>query len=141
MRYTTRKLILGVLVIVAALGFVIYQGLASNLEYYITPTQLMAKSDIGGQSFRVGGQVRPGSVVWNVKTATLTFVLQDPRTRLAVISHGTPPQLFRPGAGVVVEGTYDAGRFMATQLMIHHDNRYVAPKPGSTPNPDTFVGN
>jgi cytochrome c-type biogenesis protein CcmE len=140
MRRATRSLIAGVLVIVAALGFVIYQGLANNLEYYITPTELMAKTNIAGQSFRVGGQVKSGSVRWNVRTATLTFVLKDPKTAVAVVSHGEPPQLFKPGAGVVVEGTYRAGQFLATQLMMHHDSTYVAPRAGATPNPDSFEG-
>src|SRR5438094_92826 len=105
MRHPTRSLIIGALVIIAALGFVVYQGLASNLVYYITPSELMAKTDVSGQSFRVGGQVKPGSVQWNVKTDRLTFVLRDPKTAIPVVSHGQPPQLFRAGAGVVVEGT------------------------------------
>jgi cytochrome c-type biogenesis protein CcmE len=141
MRHPTRSLIIGALVIVAALGFVIYQGLASNLVYYITPSELLAKKDINRQSFRLGGQVKPGSVHWNVQTAKLTFIIRDPKASIAVISHGQPPQLFRQGAGVVVEGTYSHGSFLATALMIKHGANYVAPKPGSTPNPNTFEGN
>lgn len=141
MRHPTRSLIIGAIVIVAALGFVVYQGLASNLVYYITPSELLAKQNVSGQSFRVGGQVTPGSVHWNVKTARLTFVMRDPKASIPVVSHGSPPQLFRAGAGVVVEGTYSHGTFLASTLMIHHDNRYVAPKPGSTPAPDSFEAN
>jgi cytochrome c-type biogenesis protein CcmE len=141
MRHATRSLIIGIAVIIGALGFVIYQGLANNLEYYITPSELLARSNIAGQSFRVGGQVKPGSIHWNVQTAHLSFVLRDPKSAISVTSVGTPPQLFRASAGVVVEGTYHGGIFTATQLMMHHDNRYVAPKPGSTPNPDSFEGN
>jgi cytochrome c-type biogenesis protein CcmE len=138
MRHTTRSLIIGAVVIVAALGFVVYQGLASNLVYYITPSELLAQGPTAGQSFRVGGQVKPGSIHWNVKTASLRFIIRDPKTAIPVVTHGEPPQLFRAGAGVVVEGTFAHGLFSATTLMIHHDNRYVAPKPGSTPAPDTF---
>ena len=138
MRHPTRSLIIGAVVSVAALGFVVYQGLASNLVYYITPSELLAKGDTAGQSFRVGGQVKPGSIHWNVRTAQLSFIIRDPKTAIPVISHGSPPQMFRAGAGVVVEGTYARGTFLATTLMIHHDNRYVAPKPGSTPAPDSF---
>ena len=137
MRRPARSLIAGALVIVAALGFLVYQGLSNNLVYYITPSELHSKgSSAYGQSFRLGGQVRPGSVHWNPTTQALHFVLQDPNGAVAVASHGTPPELFRAGAGVVVEGTYQKAFFLATNLMIKHGSDYKAPRPGQTPVPD-----
>jgi cytochrome c-type biogenesis protein CcmE len=140
MRRPARAIAAGGLVIAGVLGFLVYQGLSNNLVYYLTPSELHAKgSSAVGQSLRLGGQVRPGSVHWNPKTQALRFILQDPKGWVAVSSHGLPPEMFRAGAGVVVEGTYTGSRFDATTLMIKHGSNYRAPKPGQTPIPDNFV--
>ena len=90
MRRPARSLALGGLLIAAALGFILYQGLASNLVYYITPSELLAKGpSANGQSFRLGGQVKPGSVHWNPTTEVLAFVLQDPKSSVKVTSRGS----------------------------------------------------
>jgi cytochrome c-type biogenesis protein CcmE len=135
-----RKLVFGSAVIAAALGYVLYQGLSTNLVYYITPSELLAKgTSVYGQSLRLGGQVRPNSVRYSARTQELRFVLQDPKGAVKVTSQGLPPEMFRPGAGVVVEGTYRSGVFSAVALMIKHGSDYKAPKPGQTPLPDNYV--
>lgn len=140
MRPRIRTLALGIAVIAAALGFLVYQGLANNLVYYVTPSELLAKGVAAdGQSLRLGGLVRPGSRHWNATTQTLSFVLQDPKASVPVVSHGLPPQMFREDIGVVVEGTYRRGLFRATDLMIKHCADYRAPKPGHVPVPDNCV--
>lgn len=140
MRRPARALALGGLVIAAALAFLVYQGLSNNLVYYITPSELHAKGAAAdGQSFRLGGQVRPGSVRWNPTNQDLRFILQDPKGSVPVTSHGMPPDLFKAGTGVVVEGRYSSSIFAATNLMIKHGADYRAPKPGQTPVPDQFV--
>jgi cytochrome c-type biogenesis protein CcmE len=138
MRHPTRSLIIGGMIILSALGFLIYQGLSNNLVYYTTPSEFLAKQEPSGGSYRLGGQVRPGSVHWHARSRSLTFVLQDPKAAIRVVSQGSPPVMFRAGAGVVVEGTYANHRFDATNLMIKHGNTYRVPKPGQTPVPDSF---
>lgn len=139
MRRPARSLMLGVLVILCALGFLIYQGISNNLVYYITPSELLAKGPgADGKDFRLGGQVRPGSVSLNHRTELLRFVLQDPKGSIRVVSHGLPPEMFRAGIGVVVEGTFTGTAFTATNLMIKHSATYRAPKPGQTPVPDNY---
>jgi cytochrome c-type biogenesis protein CcmE len=137
-----RTLAIGMAVIVAALAFLAYQGLSNNLVYYITPSELLARgAAANGQHFRLGGQVRPGSIRWNPNTKVLRFVLQDPKGgHVRVVSYGLlPPELFRNGIGAVVEGTYRNGLFTATNIMIKHSSNYVAPKPGQMPKSDNYV--
>jgi cytochrome c-type biogenesis protein CcmE len=130
----------GGLLITAVLGFVVYQGISNNLVYYITPSELLARgASAEGQSVRLGGQVRPGSVHWNGATQALRFILQDPKAAIMVGSSGTPPKMFKDGIGVVVEGSYRGQLFHATNLMIKHGSTYRAPKPGQTPVPDSYV--
>jgi cytochrome c-type biogenesis protein CcmE len=139
MRRPARSLALGGAIILAALSFLIYQGISNNLVYYITPSELLAKGPAAqGQAFRLGGQIRAHSVHWNAISQTIRFVLQDPKGAVTVTSHGQPPALFREGIGCVVEGTYRHGIFDATTLMIKHSGDYRAPKPGETPVPDNF---
>jgi cytochrome c-type biogenesis protein CcmE len=127
-------------VILAALGFVIYQGISNNLVYYITPSELLAKgAHANGESFRLGGQVRPNSVFVNKARHTVHFMLQDPRAAVQVMSSTLPPPMFRAGVGVVVEGTYTDGLFTATNLMVKHCAAYRAPKPGHVPKQDNCV--
>lgn len=141
MRRSTRSLVLGGLVIAAALSFLVYQGISNNLVYYITPSELLAKGALAeGQNFRLGGQVRPGSVQWNSRTKLLRFVLQDPKGgRVRVVTHTIPPELFNNGIGCVVEGVFLNHQFDASNLMIKHSSTYVAPRPGDTPVPDRYV--
>ncbi|MGH2447845.1 MAG: cytochrome c maturation protein CcmE [Chloroflexota bacterium] len=139
MRHPARSLAAAALLIAAALGFLVYQGLSDNLVYYITPSQLLAKgAEANGQSFRLGGLVKPGTQ-WNKQTRLLRFVLADPHGEVRVVSHGLPPEMFRPKVGVVVEGKFVHGVFDATTLMVKHCSTYVAPRPGQTPPPDTCV--
>jgi cytochrome c-type biogenesis protein CcmE len=47
---------------------------------------------------------------------------------------GAPPQMFRAGIGVIVEGRFHKnGVFQATNLMVRHSNEYRAPPPGHAP--------
>ena len=130
----------GMAVILAALGFLIYQGLSNNLVYYITPSELLARgAKADGQQLSLGGQVRPGSQYWNSRTKVLNFVIQDPHGHVSVVSHGLPPSMFASGIGVVVQGTFRNGTFSATTLMVKHSSDYVAPKPGQLPKSDNFA--
>jgi cytochrome c-type biogenesis protein CcmE len=53
---------------------------------------------------------------------------------VAVHSKGAPPQMFRDGMGVVVEGRYHRdGVFQSTNLMVKHSNEYRAPEHGARP--------
>lgn len=136
----TRSLAAGGVLIASVLGFLIFQGISNNLVYYMTPSELLAKGPSADRgSFRLGGQVRPGSKTWNARTRTLRFILQDPKAAIPVVSHGLPPEMFRPGIGVVVEGTYTGSLFEATTLMVKHCATYRAPKPGHVPPPDDCV--
>jgi len=137
-RNPRRSLATGAVLIGAVLSFLIYQGISNNLVYYSTPTEMLHHHPVQGESFRLGGQVKPGSVNFNFNSHVLRFVLQDTKSAIRVISHGTPPQMFRAGAGAVVEGTYQSGIFSATNLMVKHGNDYRAPKPGQTPLPDNY---
>src|SRR5689334_21399916 len=130
-----RGAIAAVAVIVAAFGYLLYGGLDKNVVYFLTPKELLAK---GARAVdvpvRLGGQVKPGSVKWNDVSRDLSFTVTDGASDILVHSKGAPPQMFRDGMGVVVEGRYHPdGIFNSTNLIVKHSNEYRPPKPGESP--------
>jgi cytochrome c-type biogenesis protein CcmE len=122
----------GAAVIIAVFAWLLFGGLEKNVVFFLTPRELLAKGTDGiGVPVRLGGQVKPGSVKWNAQTLDLRFIVTDGAREVPVHSTGAPPQMFRDGMGVVVEGRFGAaGVFDATGLMVKHSNEYRAPKPG-----------
>ncbi len=122
----------GLAVIVAVFAWLLFGGLKKNVVFFLTPQEILAKGTEGvGVPVRLGGLVKPGSVKWDAQALDLRFVVTDGKREMAVHSTGSPPQMFRDGMGVVVEGRVGKGGvFEATSLMVKHSEAYRAPKPG-----------
>ena len=137
---TTKKSKWGALaavgVLVIAFGWLIYGGLDSNVVYFLTPKELLAKGAEGyDKPMRLGGQVKPGSVVWDEQKLDLRFAVTDGTGEIKVQSKRAPPQKFKDGQGVVVEGRYGHdGVFQSTSVMVKHSNEYKAPAKGERPS-------
>jgi len=118
----------------ATLAFIAFGNIGENLVYYWNPTQLHDAGDQSiGATIRLGGVVKDGTVDWNPDASELEFIVSDGVEEVAVHCSGAPPQMFRAGIGVVVEGTMTkAGVFESSRLMVKHSNEYKAPKEGAT---------
>lgn len=127
---------LGLAAVAGALALLITGGLRENVVFFLTPSELQARgTEIHGQAVRLGGQVKPGSVDWNAEETDLRFVLRDEGSEVVVHSRSAPPAMFRPGIGVVVEGTYGAdGVFTSDRVMVKHSNEYSPPEEGEAPH-------
>ena len=125
----------GAAAILGVFLYLLFGGLDRNLVYFLTPKELLERgAAIYDRPVRLGGQVVPGSVAWNPQTLDLRFRVTDGAQTVAVTSRGAPPQMFRDGIGVVVEGRYHkSGVFESTSLMVKHSNEYKAPHPGEKP--------
>ncbi len=117
-------------IVLAALAGLVYSGVKESLVYFYTPTEIREKADaIRGKALRVGGMVAEGSVRWEPQQLLLTFTLTDGQTSVAVRHKGTAPDLFKEGAGAVVEGTWaPEGYLRASTIMAKHSEEYTAPK-------------
>jgi cytochrome c-type biogenesis protein CcmE len=128
--------------VIAALGVAVLVGAlaATNLQsqavYYLTPSEAKAQSVAVGQTIRLGGLVKAGSM----SSADLRggndfrFVVTDGSVDVLIIATGAIPGLLREGAGAVVEGSFAVdGTFHATQVIAKHDEVYTAPTAGATP--------
>ncbi len=131
------KYIVAGCIVLAALGGLVYSGVRESMVYFYTPTEIREKSDsLRGKALRIGGMVAEGSVRWDAQHLLLTFALTDGQNTVPVRHRGTAPDLFKEGAGAVVEGTWvPEGYFRASTIMAKHSEEYKAPK-----NPETLEG-
>lgn len=123
-----RQRVLAVLVILAALGFLLARGLANAMDYYLTAKQAVAqRAELGDKDFRIQGKVMPG--VHQVGSR-LHFSITSSHVDVTIVSTGSPPQLFKVGLPVVLEGHWQGDTFLSDQIMVQHSSDYVeAPKP------------
>ena len=127
------KWMIGIGIIAIAVIAVATTQLSSNIVYFFTPEEAQAKaSEITGQNIKVGGMVVPGSVAWKAEALDLAFTISDLKGHEIHIQHkGTPPDMFKEGQGVVVEGSIanDGKSMTSRKLMVKHSEEYK--KPGS----------
>ena len=121
--------ITAVTLVAGALALLNFGNIGTNLVYYWSPEELRrAGSQAVGASIRLGGLVKPGSIVRDKDGLTLKFEVTDGVETVLVRSQSVPPAMFREGMGVVIEGTArEDGSFDSTRLMVKHDNEYQAP--------------
>lgn len=115
--------------VLAVAGVVAAVALQDTAAYFKAPGDLATDPPAPGETFRLGGLVKPGSIGRSPDGLTLTFVVVDNRGELPVRYTGLVPDLFREGQGVVATGALDSGQtFRATQLLAKHDENYMPPE-------------
>ena len=135
-----RLIAIGALAVAAAgLGAIAFANIGQNLVYYWSPSEMLAQGEKAyGATIRLGGIVKKSSIQWDESKTHLKFQVADSKEADAkaveVACEETPPQMFREGIGVVVEGTFGpSGIFASNRLMVNHSNEYRPPKPGEKP--------
>jgi cytochrome c-type biogenesis protein CcmE len=127
-------LLLAVAVVIGVIAWLAFGGIGNALVYYLTPTEMLARGDAAvGQTLRLGGLVKTGSI--SGPATDLTFVLTDGTNEVTVHSTSAPTSSFREGIGAVVQGQLASdGVFEADQVLVKHDENYVAPSQGAVPS-------
>jgi cytochrome c-type biogenesis protein CcmE len=133
------RTVVGATVVGGALLYLAVAGIGGNLVYFLTPTEVLEKGQTAYDvSFRLSGEVEPGSVDWNAEAGELWFRIRDEQNAIVVVSRGVPPQMFQDGMEVIVEGSLDPeGVFQSTNLMVKHSNEY-GPGEGEEHPEDTY---
>jgi cytochrome c-type biogenesis protein CcmE len=102
-------------------------GLAANIVYLRPVSYAVAhRAEQGSHTFRMAGQVEPGSIDKR-DTTGVRFVMTDGTASAAVNLLGSPPDLFKNCAPVVVEGHWEGVTFLGDRL-IRHGATYSASK-------------
>jgi cytochrome c-type biogenesis protein CcmE len=106
-----------------------FYSLQENLLYFQSPSEVAEQSMPTGRQFRLGGLVKPGTVVRTGDGLTTQFVITDGPAELEVQYVGILPDLFREGQGVIARGALnERGTFDATEVLAKHDENYMPPE-------------
>jgi cytochrome c-type biogenesis protein CcmE len=123
----TRRLWLAAVVVLGALGFLLYQGLGNATLYFRTADEAVAQREkLGDRRFRIEGNVL-SPVAEN--GGVVRFNIESKGVQVPVTHKGDPPELFQPGIPVVLEGRFQGDGFSSDRILVKHTETYVAENP------------
>jgi cytochrome c-type biogenesis protein CcmE len=131
MKAKHQRLVLGLLAVVAIIGAALLamSALKDQAAYFYTPGDAIRERVQPGQAVRLGGMVADKSIIRDPDGVTIHFVATDGKARVPVSFRGITPDLFKENSGMVAEGAFDTrGRFIATNILAKHDERYMPPQ-------------
>ena len=128
------KFIIGAALIVGSVGFLIAEGVKQTGVYFLTPTELAAKTTsdptfVENVGFKVGAMVVPGSVRRDPGGRRIDFQVSDGIKTYPVTYQGLVPDTFTDAneIEVVVEGRLGRdGVIRATDVLAKCGSRYEA---------------
>jgi cytochrome c-type biogenesis protein CcmE len=119
-----------IVAVVAGLGFVATRALSDATLFFYNADEAVAKRDeLGADRFRLQGTVVDGSIEETPEGVAFTVAFNG--VQVAVAHRGDPPELFRPGMPVVLEGRWSADGevFTSDRMLVKHDEQYDAKHP------------
>ncbi len=124
-----RRLVVAVVVVLGAIGYLLYQGLGNAAEYFRTADRAVAdKATLGTRRFRIEGTVDPGM---HTAGSAVDFSISANGVTVPVVHSGPQPQLFREGVPVVLVGHWaTSGAYFASDTIeVKHDENYKTSHP------------
>jgi cytochrome c-type biogenesis protein CcmE len=94
------------------------------INFFRSPTEVLAEPPAADETFRIGGLVVEGSVIRGEGTE-IAFEVTDTNATVPVRYTGVLPDLFAEGQGMVALGRMEAGVFVATEVLAKHDEAYM----------------
>jgi len=99
-------------------------ALQDGINFFRSPSQVMAEPPLPSEVFRLGGLVAEGSLVRG-EGKVITFNVTDGGAVVPVAYSGILPDLFGESQGMIGTGTYENGVFKATEILAKHDENYM----------------
>ena len=121
------SLIISILLVAGALGYLALGNFGENLVYFVTPSEVRAFTAQQAQKkIRVAGMVVKESIKTREDPVGLTFELTDGEATIPVVFEGIPPDLFKEGQGAVAEGHWKSDKvFHSNMIMAKHSEDYM----------------
>ena len=117
-----QMLVLGGVLLAGAAG--LFGFLAQDaIAFFKSPTELVEQEFRPDQLLRVGGLVVEGSK--SADGPVHLFDITDGNGTVKVAFKGVLPDLFREGQGIVAEGYWRNGQFVASEVLAKHDENYM----------------
>lgn len=128
--HSTKFLLAGLLVALG-IGFLLYASVQDSAMYYLTVDEFLAQYSTQKETgVRIAGTVAPGSIRRQDDVQNITFVIRgiSEQSTMPVSYKGVVPDIFRDGASIVLEGSYNAEKqfFHAVTLMTSCPSKYEA---------------
>lgn len=117
------------IILVACLSLVLATSLIGyafrdGINYFKSPSQVLAEPPSEREIFRIGGLVEEGTLVRG-DGDTVRFSVTDTSASVPVEYRGILPDLFEEGQGMVGTGSFVNGVFLASEILAKHDEEYV----------------
>ncbi|MEO3414841.1 cytochrome c maturation protein CcmE [Roseovarius sp. CAU 1744] len=112
-----------VVALIAATALIGY-ALRDGINFFRSPSQVVAEPPAATEVFRIGGLVEEGSLVRGAGE-TVRFNVTDGGAVVPVTYTGILPDLFEENQGMVGTGTLENGVFKATEILAKHDEDYM----------------
>ncbi len=108
--------------------FFIISNFRNNIVFFYSPSEIKTLGEAKKQRrIRVGGLVVEKSIK-KIDALNTEFVITDLKENLEISYNGILPDLFREKQGVVAEGKLEGEKFVASQLLVKHDEKYMPPE-------------
>jgi len=123
------RLLVVIVVIVGAIGYLLYEGLGNAAVYFRTADQAVAaKASLGVRRFRIEGTVQPGL---HAIGDSVDFAIAANGVTVPIEHTGPQPQLFKAGVPVVLEGHWssDGSYYASDTILVKHDENYKTAHP------------
>lgn len=104
----------------ALIGYAMRDG----INFFRSPSQVLAEPPHPGEVFRIGGMVEVGSLVRGAGSE-VRFSVTDGGASVPVSYVGVLPDLFAEDQGMVGLGSYDGTVFRASEILAKHDETYM----------------
>ncbi|WP_281972148.1 cytochrome c maturation protein CcmE [Ruegeria faecimaris] len=104
----------------ALIGYAMQDG----INFFRSPSEVMAEPPKPTEIFRIGGLVEEGSIVRG-QGETVRFVVTDGGESVPVTFTGVLPDLFSENQGMIGTGSYVNGVFEASEILAKHDETYM----------------
>jgi cytochrome c-type biogenesis protein CcmE len=117
------------IVVIAALALglstaLIGYAMRDGINFFRSPSQILASPPPETEVFRIGGLVTPGSIVRG-QGYEVRFTVTDGGAEVPVVYAGVLPDLFSEGEGMVGTGRLVDGVFRAHEILAKHDETYM----------------
>ncbi|MBZ0122663.1 MAG: cytochrome c maturation protein CcmE [Roseovarius sp.] len=117
------------IIVIAAVALMISTSLIGyalrdGINFFRSPSQVVAEPPAPAEVFRIGGLVEEGSLRRG-EGETIRFNVTDGGAVVPVVFTGVLPDLFAENQGMVGTGTFEDGVFRATEILAKHDEDYM----------------
>lgn len=115
--------VVALVVSTALIGYAMRDG----INFFRSPSQVLAEPPGPGEVFRLGGLVEDGTLERGQGT-TVRFSVTDGGASVPVVFTGVLPDLFKENEGMVGTGKLVNGVFEASEILAKHDETYMPPE-------------